>query len=92
MIWFLDTNIVIFCLRGKYPVAMRRIMDTPASSIKVPFQQVRQAVLVGIRAAGEVLGRILMGSRGLEVSGISRGYEMPRPFTSGQPRNHKATN
>lgn len=38
MTWFLDTNIVIFCLRGKSPAAMRRIMSTPADSIKVPFQ------------------------------------------------------
>lgn len=38
MTWFLDTNIVIFCLRGKSPAAMRKIMATPAASIKVPFQ------------------------------------------------------
>ncbi len=36
--WFLDTNIVIFCLRGKSPAAMRKIMGTPAAAIKVPFQ------------------------------------------------------
>jgi tRNA(fMet)-specific endonuclease VapC len=38
MTWFLDTNIVIFCLRGKSPVAMRKIMSTPVASIKIPFQ------------------------------------------------------
>jgi len=38
MVWFLDTNIVIFCLRGKSPAAMRKIMSTTAASIKVPFQ------------------------------------------------------
>lgn len=36
--WLLDTNIVIFCLRGKSPAAMRKIMGTPAAAIKVPFQ------------------------------------------------------
>ena len=38
MTWFLDTNIVIFCLRGKSPSAMGRIMNTPAAAIKIPFQ------------------------------------------------------
>ncbi len=38
MTWFLDTNIVIFCLRGKSPSAMGRIMNTPAAAIKTPFQ------------------------------------------------------
>ena len=38
MTWFLDTNIVIFCLRGKSPSAMRKIMNTPAAAIKIPFQ------------------------------------------------------
>ncbi len=36
--WFLDTNIVILCLRGKSPAAMRKIMSIPAAAIKVPFQ------------------------------------------------------
>ncbi len=38
MIWFLDTNMVIFCLRGKSPITMKKIIGTPTAAIKVPFQ------------------------------------------------------
>jgi hypothetical protein len=31
MTWFLDTNIVIFCLRGKAPYAMRKNHEYPGS-------------------------------------------------------------
>ena len=30
MAWFLDTNIIVFCLRGKSPAAMRRLHAVPA--------------------------------------------------------------
>jgi tRNA(fMet)-specific endonuclease VapC len=44
--WFLDTNIVIFCLRGKSPAAMRRLHAMPAMDVQVPLQ-VHAELLVG---------------------------------------------
>ena len=38
MAWFLDTNIVVFCLRGKSPAAMHRLHAVPASDIRIPLQ------------------------------------------------------
>jgi len=37
MAWFLDTNIIVFCLRGKSPVAMRHLHAVPASDIRIPL-------------------------------------------------------
>ena len=45
MAWFLDTNIVVFCLRGKSPDAMRRLHAVPAMDVRVPLQV--QAELLG---------------------------------------------
>jgi len=36
--WFLDTNIVVFCLRAKSPTAMRRLHAVPAIDVRVPLQ------------------------------------------------------
>jgi predicted nucleic acid-binding protein len=36
--WLLDTNIVVFCLRGKSPAAMRRLHALPAGDVKIPLQ------------------------------------------------------
>jgi tRNA(fMet)-specific endonuclease VapC len=58
MIWFLDTNIVIFCLRGKSPVAMRRIINTPASSIKVPLQVKAELLHGAAKSAKPEAGRL----------------------------------
>jgi tRNA(fMet)-specific endonuclease VapC len=44
--WFLDTNIVVFCLRGKSPAAMRRLHAVPATGVRVPLQ-VHAELLVG---------------------------------------------
>jgi tRNA(fMet)-specific endonuclease VapC len=44
--WFLDTNIVIFCLRGKSPAAMRRLHAVPATDVQIPLQ-VHAELLVG---------------------------------------------
>ena len=46
MIYFLDTNIVVFCLRGKSPLAMRRLHATRAADVAVPLQ-VHAELLVG---------------------------------------------
>jgi tRNA(fMet)-specific endonuclease VapC len=44
--WFLDTNIFVFCLRGKSPVAMQRLLAVPAAEVRVPLQ-VHAELLVG---------------------------------------------
>ncbi len=46
MAWFLDTNIVVFCLRGKSPTAMRRLHAAPVIDVRVPLQ-VHAELLVG---------------------------------------------
>lgn len=46
MTWFLDTNIIVFCLRGKSPLAMNRLSATPAVDIRIPLQ-VHAELLVG---------------------------------------------
>ena len=46
MIWFLDTNIVIACLRGTSPQAMRRLHEVAASEVRIALQ-VRAELLVG---------------------------------------------
>ena len=42
----LDTNIIVFCLRGKSAKVMQRLRTTPASGGRVPMQ-VRAELLVG---------------------------------------------
>ena len=46
MTHFLDTNIVVFCLRGKSPPAMRRLHAVPAADMAIPLQ-VHAELLVG---------------------------------------------
>ena len=46
MTYFLDTNTVVFCLRGKSPLAMRRLHAVPATDMRVPLQ-VHAELLVG---------------------------------------------
>lgn len=46
MVWFLDTNIFVACLRGKSPAAMRRLQAVQASDVRVPLQ-VHAELLVG---------------------------------------------
>ncbi len=58
MIWFLDTNIVIFCLRGKSPAAMRRIINTPASTIRVPLQVKAELLHGAAKSAKPEAGRL----------------------------------
>jgi tRNA(fMet)-specific endonuclease VapC len=46
VVWFLDTNILVFCLRGRSPLAMRRLLAVPAADIRLPLQ-VHAELLVG---------------------------------------------
>ena len=38
MAYCLDTNTIVFCLRGKSSKAMQRLSSTPASEVRVPMQ------------------------------------------------------
>jgi len=44
--WFLDTNTIVFCLRGKSVSAMRRLHAVPASDVRLALQ-VHAELLVG---------------------------------------------
>jgi predicted nucleic acid-binding protein len=46
VVWFLDTNIFVACLRGKSPAAMRHLSAVPVADIRVPLQ-VHAELLVG---------------------------------------------
>lgn len=46
MIYHLDTNTIVFCLRGRSMAAMRRLQNVPATEVRVPLQ-VRAELLVG---------------------------------------------
>lgn len=46
MTYFLDTSTVVFCLRGKSILAMRRLHAVPADDVRIPLQ-VRAELLVG---------------------------------------------
>jgi tRNA(fMet)-specific endonuclease VapC len=44
--FFLDTNIIVFCLRGRSAAAMRHLHAVPAAEVVVPLQ-VHAELLVG---------------------------------------------
>ena len=46
MAWFLDTNTIVFCLRGRSASAMRQLHAVPASDVRIALQ-VRAELLVG---------------------------------------------
>lgn len=46
MTWVLDTNTVVFCLRGKRPSVLQTLMSKRAESVFIPMQ-VRAELLVG---------------------------------------------
>ncbi len=46
MVFLLDTNIIVFCLRGKSPDAQRRLLAVAPADVRVPLQ-VYAELLVG---------------------------------------------
>jgi predicted nucleic acid-binding protein len=46
MVFLLDTNIIVFCLRGKSPAAQRRLLAVAPADVRVPLQ-VYAELLVG---------------------------------------------
>ena len=51
MIYFLDTHIVVFCLRGRSPLAMRRLQATPVGDVAVPLQVHAELLLGAAKSA-----------------------------------------
>lgn len=46
MVWFLDTNIIVLCLRGKSPATMNHVQAVSAADVRIPLQ-VYAELLVG---------------------------------------------
>ena len=51
MLYFLDTNIVVFCLRGRSPLAMRRLQAAPTGNVAVPLQVHAELLLGAAKSA-----------------------------------------
>ena len=57
MAWVRDTNIVVFCLRGKSPAAMRRLHALSASEVFIPSQVLAELLLGAAKSAKPVENR-----------------------------------
>ena len=57
MAWVLDTNTVVFCLRGKSANAMRRLHETAASEVFIPCQVLAELLLGAAKSARPVENR-----------------------------------
>ena len=51
MAWVIDTNIIVFCLRGKSPAATRRLHAVPAGEVFVPSQVLAELLLGAAKSA-----------------------------------------
>jgi tRNA(fMet)-specific endonuclease VapC len=51
MAYCLDTNHIVFCLRGKSPKVMHRLLNTPASDIRVPIQVLAELLVGAAKSA-----------------------------------------
>lgn len=58
MAWVLDTNIVVSCLRGKSPAAMRRLHSVPAHEVFIPSQVLAEPLLGAAKSAKPVENRL----------------------------------
>lgn len=54
MAYCLDTNIIVFCLRGKSPKAFNRLRSTPASEVRVPVQVLAELLVGAAKSAKPV--------------------------------------
>ena len=57
MKWVLDTNTVVFCLRGKSAKVMSRLHETPASKVFIPGQVLAELLLGAAKSARPVENR-----------------------------------
>ena len=51
MLYFQDTTIVVFCLRGRSPLAMRRLQAAPTGNVAVPLQVHAELLLGAAKSA-----------------------------------------
>lgn len=62
MRYCLDTNMIVFCLRGKAPKVMARLSSTPASDIVVPMQVLAELRLGAAKSAKPLQNRAAVES------------------------------
>jgi tRNA(fMet)-specific endonuclease VapC len=55
MKWLLDTNIVVFCLRGKSPETMRRLLAVAATEVGIPLQVFAELLVGAAKSANPTL-------------------------------------
>ena len=58
----LDTNIIVFCLRGKSAKAMNRLRTTPASDVRVPMQVLAELLVGAAKSARPAANRTAVES------------------------------
>jgi len=51
MAFSLDTNTIVFCLRGKSAKTMHRLRTTPASDVRVPMQVLAELLVGAAKSA-----------------------------------------
>ena len=54
----LDTNIIVFCLRGKSAQAIHRLRTIPAAEVRVPMQVMAELYFGAARSAKPIENRI----------------------------------
>ena len=58
MAYSLDTNIIVFCLRGKSAKAMNRLRATPASEVRLPMQVLAELLVGAAKSAKPVENKV----------------------------------
>lgn len=57
MTWLLGTNIVVFCLRGKSPETMRRLLAVAAIDVQIPLQVLAELLFGAAKSANPTLSK-----------------------------------
>lgn len=57
MTWLLDTNIVVFCLRGKSPETMRRLQAVAAADVRIPLQVFAELLVGAAKSANPAVSK-----------------------------------
>jgi tRNA(fMet)-specific endonuclease VapC len=72
MVFFLDTNVLVACLRGRSAAAMKRLAAEPAANIQLPLQVVAELLVGAAKSADPLKGR-------------DRVRQLIRPFAIARP-------
>jgi tRNA(fMet)-specific endonuclease VapC len=75
MPFFLDTNVLVACLRGRSAVLMKRLAAEPATNIQLPLQVVAELLVGAAKSADPLKGR-------------ARVEQFIRPFATVRPDEH----